>query len=77
MFRTGVLCTVCGAQVSLKELWLFLNLEYRKCEVFFNAFLLYFTKLHTHLKQGLMKYFETAYSRRELNQIWTRIQTSY
>ena len=33
---TGVLCTVCGAQV-------------------------YFTKLHTHLKQGLQKYFETPY----------------
>ena len=32
---TGVLCTVCGAQV-------------------------YFTKLHTLLKQGLLKYFETA-----------------
>ena len=37
----------------------------------------YFTKLHTLLKQGLLKYFETAYSRRELNQIWIRIQTSY
>ena len=53
---TGVLCTICGAQVYLKELCLFMNLEYRKCEVFFNAFLLYFTKLHTHLEQGLLKY---------------------